>query len=106
MDDEINQFAAEHRLEVTPNYHNTPNRMLMWTNEGIERVIQITLYGDRQVLLAISAFRDEQGKRLGKRWPAKTDIPLSEFKNQLKQLLSAAFQTLQTVSEADMEYWS
>ena len=107
LDTGLNAFASTHGLEVKQNDHNTPNRMLTWTKAGIQRVIQISLYGEDQLLLlALSAFRDEGGTRRGKRWPAKLDIPVQEFKTNLEQLLTEAYQTLETVSDADLEYWT
>ena len=58
------------------------------------------------LLLGASAFRDEGGTRRGKRWPAKVDIPLQEFKTGLEHLLTEAYRTLEAVSEADLEYWT
>jgi hypothetical protein len=107
LDAGLNAFASAHGLEVKQNDHNTPNRMLMWTKEGIQRIIQISLYGkDQMLLLGASAFRDEGGKRHGKVWPAKVDIPLQEFKAGLEHLLTEAYRTLEAVSEADLEYWT
>jgi len=105
LDAGINAFASAHGLEVTQNDHNTPNRMLTWTKGGIERTIQISLYGkDQMLLLAWNAFSDEGGRRRGKHWPPKIDIPLQDFKTNLEQLLTEAYQTLKTVSGADLEY--
>lgn len=106
LDPELSSFAAAHGLEVDHNYHNMPNRMLKWTSSGIQRVIQITLYGDNKILLAISAYQDEGGRRRGKRWPPTVDIPLPEFKRELESLLADAYRTLTTVSSDGLEYWT
>ena len=106
LDQGINAFASAHGLEVDQNYHNMPNRMLKWTKEGIHRVIQISLYDeDQKLLLGLSAYKDEAGRRRGQRWPARFDIPLQEFKTDLEHLLTEAFRTLETVSEGDLEQW-
>lgn len=103
LDDGIEAFATGRGLEVVQNYHNMPNRMIMWTKGGIKRVIQISLYGDgRLLLLSKSAFRDEGEGRRSKSWPAEQDIPLPEFKADLDRLLAEAYQTLEAVSDADL----
>lgn len=105
LDAGIDAFAAERGLEVVQNYHNMPNRMLMWTKGGIRRVIQISLYGENQLLLlATNAFKDEGERRRGKSGPAKMDIPLPQFKADLERLLAEAYLTLEAVSDADLEY--
>ena len=106
LDSELSSFAAAHGLELDHNYHNMPNRMLKWTSSGIQRVIHITLYGDNKIQFAISAYQDEGGTRRGKRWPPMLDIPLPEFKSRLEPLLTEAYETLSTVSSADLEYWT
>jgi Tol biopolymer transport system component len=68
--------------------------MVSWTRDGIQRLIQVSLYGDEQLLLALFAFNDEGGRRRGKRWPPRMDIPLAEFKENLETLLTEAHQTL------------
>jgi hypothetical protein len=106
LDSGLSSFAAAHGLEVDHNYHNMPNRMVKWTSGGIQRVIQISLEGDDQILFAISAYQDERDRRRGKRWPPRVNIPLAEFKNNLESLLTDAYQTLEAVSPDDLEYWT
>ena len=105
LDAGLDSFAAARGLRVDHNYHNTPNRMVRWARGGIERVIQITLYDDDQILLAWSAFSDEGGRRRGKRWPPRMDMRLAEFKANLETLLAEAHQTLEGVSSDDLEDW-
>jgi hypothetical protein len=105
LDAGIDAFAAPRGLEVVQNYHGMPNRMIAWTEAGIRRVIQISLYGENQLLLlAQSAYKDEGGRRRGKRWPVKQDIPLPQFKADLERLLAEAYLTLEAVSDADLEH--
>jgi hypothetical protein len=106
LDEGLDSFAAARGLKVDHNYHNTPNRMVRWARGGIERVIQITLYGERQILFSFSAFSDEGGMRRGKRWQPLLDIPLAEFKANLETLLAEAHQTLDSVSPDDLEEWT
>lgn len=106
LDEGLTSFAAARGLRVDHNYHNMPNRMVRWTRNGIERVIQITLYGDEQILFAFSAFSDEAGGRRGKNWPPRTDIPLAEFKANLETLLTEAHETLESVTSEDLEDWT
>ena len=105
LDSGLSSFAAAHDLEVDHNYHNMPNRMLKWTSDGIQRVIQVSLEGENQILFAISAYKDEGGRRRGKRWPPRLDLSLTEFKNNLELLLTGAYETLASVSADDLEYW-
>lgn len=106
LDEGLDSFAAARGLRVDHNYHNTPNRMVRWARDGIERVIQITLYGERQVLLSLAAFTDEGGTRRGKHWPPLIDIPLAEFKQKLETLLTEAHETLSVVTADDLEEWT
>ena len=105
LDAGLSAFAGAHSLEMVQNYHNIPGRMLKWNRASIQRVIQISLYDQDKILLALSAYKDEAGHRFGKRWPASLDIPLQEFKTNLEPLLSEAYERLDAVSEADLEYW-
>jgi hypothetical protein len=106
LDEALDSFAAARGLRMDHNYHNLPNRMVRWARGGIERVIQITLYGDEQILFSLSAFSDEGGTRRGKRWPPRADIPLAEFKENLETLLVEAHQALDSVSTNDLEEWA
>jgi hypothetical protein len=105
LDSSLSSFAAAHNLDVAHNYHNLPNRMVKWSRAGIQRVIQISLYDNDKILFGLSAYKDEAGRRFGKRWPATMDIPLQEFKTNLDTMLTEAYQRLEAVSEADLEYW-
>lgn len=103
LDEGLDSFAAARALTVEHNYHNLPNRMVRWSRDGIERVIQITLESEHKILLSRFAFSDEGGTRRGKRWPPLRDIPLAEFKEKLAMLLAEAHQTLDSVSHDDLE---
>jgi hypothetical protein len=105
LDESLDSFAAARGLRIDHNYHNTPNRMLRWSRDGIERVIQITLYGERQILLSLSAFSDESSTRRGKHWPPRLNIPLSAFKQNLETFLTEAHDTLDVVTPDDLEEW-
>lgn len=105
LDPDLNSFATAQDLEVVHNYHNMPNRLVKWSRDGIQRLIQISLDGQDKILFALSAYKDESGKRFGKRWPATMDIPLQEFKSNLGPLMTEAYERLEAVSEADLEYW-
>ena len=105
LDAGLSSFAAAHDLKVVDNYHNMANRMVRWSRDGIERVIQISLYDNDKLLFGLSAYKDEGGRRFGKRWPATMDIPLQEFKTNLGPLLTDAYERLEAVSAADLEYW-
>lgn len=106
LDDTLNAFARRHLMEVTPNYHNMPNRMLRWTKDGIQRQLQISLYGDRLIQFSCAAWRDSRGKRHGTRWPPIDGIPLQVFKAEMLPLLEDGRTRLDAVTEADLEYWT
>ena len=46
VDRRLEEFAKIHGMSIQKNYHNWPPRSLSWTNEGITRLIQISLKDD------------------------------------------------------------
>ena len=105
LDSDLESFAAAHGVEVEHNHHNTPNRMVRWTSNGIKRLMQISLYGGDKILFSLFAFRDADGKRYGKNWRPAPDMPLAEFKIKLTPMLTEAYRALEDVSIDDLEYW-
>ena len=102
LDGELNAFAREHGMRIDENYHNMANRMLRWSMNSIDRVIQISLYGDDLVLLAYHAFRDEAGKRYIKFWDGIKDVSIAQFQIMMPQLLESAYRELQQVQASDL----
>ena len=54
LDASLERFAGEHGMVIVDNYHNMPNPMLHWTRDGIERLIQISLYGGLMLAVYIA----------------------------------------------------
>ena len=98
-------FAILHGLTRSANYHNWPERSLVWSSDGIRRLIQIYLEEKSLTLnFWISASEDRGSERFWKRQFLRSVVPLHESERDLSQLLSNARKTLNTWSSSDLEF--
>jgi len=106
IDAALDSFSTLHHLTRRANYHNWPERSLIWSSDGIERFIQIYLE-DEKILTAnfwICASEDRGSERFWKRQFLRKAVPIDEIERDLTQLLSYAKETLDTWSGTDLEF--
>jgi hypothetical protein len=99
-------FAALHGLTGRANYHNWPERSLLWSSNGIRKLIQIYLEDENDLTfnLWISASEDRGRERFWKQQFFKNAAPFQEIEKDLPQLLSTAKETLDTWTSGDLEF--
>ena len=91
IDDLLQAFAARHRMMVTHNYHNWPERSLTW-GSAPERFIQISLADEQDLLFTVGlgAWEDRSQGRFWKNRTLIASKSLDELRPQLLQLLETA----------------
>lgn len=106
IDARLASFASVHGLTVTANYHNWPERSLVWSSDGTRRLIQIYLEDEKEMTfnLWISASEDRGSERFWKRQFFKKAAPIQEIEKDLPQLLSTAKEMLDTWTSGDLEF--
>jgi hypothetical protein len=105
IDAMLTSFAILHGLTRSANYHNWPERSLVWSSDGVRRLIQIYLEEKSLTLnFWISASEDRGSERFWKRQFLRGVVPLHEPERDLSQLLSNARKTLNTWSSSDLEF--
>jgi hypothetical protein len=105
IDDTLNDFACAHGLNVSSNYHNWPERSLVWYEDDIRKLIQIYL-ADQQLLtfnVWLCASVDKEHQRYWKNVMLKKGVPFVEIKDPLLHLLSEGLQTVQAWQASDLE---
>jgi hypothetical protein len=106
IDAALDSFSTLHNLTRRGNYHNWPERSLIWSSDGIERLIQIYLE-DEKILTVnfwICASEDRGSERFWKHQLLRKAVPVEEIERDLNQLLSYAKETLDTWSGSDLEF--
>lgn len=105
IDDVLEKFAADRKMQVVKNYHNWPRRELQWVRDGIHRSIQIFL-GNRpeDYYMAVGAWQDTQNERYSADKWLKRSVPWPEITDNLQELLQEAVTILESWSETDLKY--
>jgi|SRR5271169_5542478 len=106
LDPVLASFANLHHLTKSANYHNWPERSLVWCSDGIRKLIQVYLADEKNLTLNlwISASEDRGAERFWKQQFLRKAVPLQELERDLSQLLSNAKETLDTWSGSDLEH--
>ena len=104
IEEVLTQFAADKKLELSRNYHNTAERSLRWSSHGVDRLIQIFLEDEQQLTFTfwICAFSDIQGKRYWKNKSLKKKVPFFEIKNEIHHLLKEGLDLVESWSKEDL----
>jgi hypothetical protein len=105
IDPTLASFASLHHLSESANYHNWPERSLVWSSDGIRKLIQVYLEDAKDLTLNlwISASEDRGSERFWKQQFLRKAVPLHELERDLPQLLSNAKETLDSWSGSDLE---
>jgi hypothetical protein len=106
MDAILASFAALHGLTGRANYHDWPERSLLWSSNRIRKLIQIYLEDEKGPTFNfwISASEDRGPERFWKQQFLKKAAPIQEIERDLPQLLSTAKETLDTWTSGDLEF--
>jgi hypothetical protein len=101
----LSDFANEFGLKMTKNYKDWPERSFVWDN-NIRRLIQLYLVDEKLLTfnLWLCASQDRGDIRY---WKQETPIrgqPIADFKDALAVLLRKGRITLESWSEADLEF--
>ena len=106
LDPILVQYAHEHNLAIDQNYHNWPGRTLEWSDNNINRKIQIYLGDEKKLLfnLWIVAWQDLEGKRYWKNDFLKKEALITEIKSNLRELLCRARTTVNSWQSSDLEF--
>lgn len=106
VDDVIGEFAQSKGLSLDSNYHNMPNRRLMWNKGGITRVIQVSVKDeDMTIYVTYYAWQDRNNTRRGKWLKQISDLGLTELKRDLPGLLKEGYSMLESLAEGELEFW-
>ena len=99
-------FATQHGRTSSKNYHNWPERSLVWSSSGIRKLIQIYLEDEKCLMFNfwISAAEDRGPERSWKQQFLRKAAPIHEIERDLPQLLSSAKEKLDTWSSSDLEF--
>jgi hypothetical protein len=105
IDPMLASFANLHHLTKSANYHKWPERSLVWSSDGVRKLIQIYLEDEKSLTLNlwISASEDRGSERFWKQQFLRKAVPLQELERDLSQLLSNAKETLDAWSGRDLD---
>ncbi len=106
LDPILEEYARNHNLKMEKNYHDWPSRDLSWSEKDINRIIQIYLENEKELLfnLWIAASRDHEGKRYWKNVFIKRAVPITEIKVNFAELLDIARATVNSWQRSDLEF--
>ena len=104
VDAVIGAFAKQHSLTSSANYHNWPERSLVW-GDDVRRLIQIYLESEEQLTYRVwlCASRDREGKRYWKQENLRVGLSPEQLKAELPTLLDRAYAKVNAWQEASLE---
>ena len=105
IDDALEKFAADRKMEIVKNYHNWPRRELEWVRDDIHRSISI-LQGEpsETCSMGVLAWQDRQDERYAADKWLKRSISWAELTDNLQELLEEAMAILNSWSEKDLKW--
>lgn len=105
VDAVIGAFAKQHDLACTANYHNWPERSLVWGG-AVRRLIQIYLESEAQLTYRVwlCASQDREGKRFWKQENLRVGLSPEQLKAELPTLLDQAYAKINAWQEASLEF--
>jgi len=105
VDSIIGAFATEHGLSCSANYHDWPERSLIWGN-GVRRLIQIYLESEDQLTFRVwlCASQDRGLKRFWKQENLRTGLGPEQLKAELPTLLAQAYEKVNSWQESLLEF--
>jgi len=105
IDDRLTAFAHANCLREIRNYHNWPERSLVWDMAQVRKLIQVFLESETSETFTfwICASADRGAQRLWKHKTLKKAVPLEEIENNLGALLQEAKEILDGWGEHELE---
>ena len=100
------EFARVHGMNLGKNYHNWPERSLMWSNRGLKKLIKIFLEDNKNMTYSVWLCVSED-RHLSRYWKTKfllKGVPWTEIHTQLDNLLQKAHEIVETWSAQDLEF--
>jgi hypothetical protein len=106
IDSRLAQFADAHGMNLRKNYHNWPNRWLLWSNGSIEKLVKISLADEKSMTydLELCAWEDRDLSRYWKKETLLKHASWREIDERLVNLLLEAYRTVETWSAKDLEF--
>ena len=92
LDGILSAYAAEHRMALSRNSRNWPDRSLTLTSDGVDRLVQIFLDDEDLVTwtFGIAASQDRDLRRYWKAESLVAAVPIAEIRARLRELLQEA----------------
>ena len=105
IDPILDNFAQENALRVRRNYHNWPERSLLWDSAGIRKLIQVYVDDEKQLTFTfwICASEDRGPKRFWKQKKLREGIDADDLSSGLDALLTEGKENLDSWTDVDLE---
>lgn len=105
FDEFLKNFAKLHKMKLTKNYHEWPERSLEWNKNNIRRLIQLWIENDENISFNfwICASQDRLGKRYWKNKYLKEKASFFDIKSSIDELLKKGFEILESWDRNDLE---
>jgi hypothetical protein len=100
----LTSFAERHKMLLTRNHHNWPERTLSWSSAGLRRSIQILLDNPCEQTYSVCVYASAGA---GQTWLSnelflKRGVPWSDVAPTLEALLKEAYDTSERWSQQDL----
>ena len=105
VDAVIREFARRHGLSCSGNYHNWPERSLVW-GDDVRRLIQIYLESEEQLTYRVwlCASQDRGLKRFWKQENLRVGLSPEQLKAELPALLDQAYGKVNAWQKSSLEF--
>ncbi len=105
LDPVLDAFAGQHRLRITRNLKDWPERSIAW-GDSIRLLIQVYLTDPQHLTFNVwlCASHDRGDQRYWKHEMPVRGLPVEAFENDFASLLREAKAKLESWSEADFEF--
>jgi hypothetical protein len=105
IDQVLEVFASVHGLQFSRNYHDWPERSLVWETSSIRKLIQIFLSNEKELTFTvwICASEDRDRQRFWKQKSLKVGVAIEDIVSTLEDLLTEAKDILDSWNTTDLE---
>lgn len=106
IDPELNVFALANGLDLLRNRRATPDRILEWYREGMDRRIHITAAagegGAPRYTVSVEASRKRDGVTRSSRRDLEREVPFDQIRGRLRPLLAEGIEQANEIDEEDL----
>lgn len=108
IDPLLERFAKAHSASIGKNYHNWPERSLIWSSGQLRKLIQIYLKDEdhETYCLWLCVSEDRDAKRFWKQQMLLDNVSWNEVHGNLEHHLEEGCKIVQAWSSADLEFGS